>query len=149
MSKRETWVLNLIPFAIFILALLVARFTEPLLAPVVSGFAVHSVTRDGSKVTISGSMTKLRNCGFVAVDATSIYEGGELADSSQLPIKFQDGNHDRASRPTGRQLWGPWTIEIPVKPEVVAISLDVEHKCHILWTQKTHLANVPLLYTTR
>jgi hypothetical protein len=146
MSKRERLVLNLIPFAIFILGLVVARLTEPIFAPVLSGFTLNTVVRDGNKVTFDGSMTKVRDCKFVSVDATSIFEGGERDDSISLPIKFHDGNSDKSSRPTGRQYWGPWTIEIPVKPEVVAIALNVEHRCHFLWTQTTHLAVVPLIY---
>jgi len=147
MSKRETWVLNLIPFVIFILGLVLAKLTEPYIAPVMSGFAVHSVTRTGNLVTINGSMTKVRDCRFVEVDASSVFEGGERDDAVHLPIRFLDGNgSDRTNRPVGRQAWGPWTISIPIKPEVVAITLVAEHRCHFLWTQKTLLADVPLIY---
>lgn len=150
MNKREKWLINLIPFAIFICGLVLARLTEPLFAPVLSGFTIHSVERSGSKVTISGSMTKIRDCRFIEVDASSVFDGGERDDAVHLPIRFHDGNgSDRETRPRGRQYWGPWTIEIPVKPEVVAIQLDVEHKCHMLWTQRTHLADVPLIYITK
>ena len=145
---RRTFLMNTIPLAVVASALVSWRLIELMFFPVISGFVVSEVNQVGQAVIIKGTMTKARNCTYEYTQAASIFDGGDTADKARLPIKFLEDNiDDKRSRPLGRQDWGPWVITIPVSPRTVAIELTSSHSCHWLWSQKTHLADIPLLYT--
>ena len=146
-SSSGRILISFIPALVIAGVLGLARQIELAFFPVVTGFSVHSVSRDNNIVRIKGTLTKARECRFVEVDAASVFEGGQMEDAQHLPIRFLDGEgSDKRNRDIGRQAFGPWLITLPVKPETVAIKLTSEHRCHPLWAQSTELSIVPLLY---
>jgi hypothetical protein len=143
-AKLRASLLSLIPAAGLVAVLVAWRTAEFLWLPVVTHFVVHQVDRQPDKVIISGTLHKARDCKFESVTAYGVTADDER---KRLPILFLDSNgDDGATRPLGKQKWGPWRITLPVKPGVVAIELKSLHSCHWLWAQQTHLGDVPLIY---
>lgn len=148
MHRVRQFFVNLIPAATVLSMMVAVKILEPILFPVITGFVVHEVYREGSLVTISGTMVKEReSCRFESVSAYSLFEAGH--DKQRIPVVFLDSDgNDAASRSAGAQRWGPWRITIPVAPRTVAIELTSMHSCHWLWGQSTRLATVPLVSET-
>ena len=148
MRRVRQFLVNLIPAATVLSMMVAVKIVEPIFFPVITGFVVHEVYRDGNFVTISGTMIKEReSCRFESVSAYSLFEAGHA--KQRIPIVFLDNDgNDAASRSPGAQKWGPWRITIPVSPKTVAIELTSMHSCHWLWSQSTQLATVPLVSET-
>ena len=92
---------------------------EPSIFPVVTGFEITSTqSEDGGKLLISGTFNKVRSCEFMGVIA---YSGSQFVS---ITFAAAQGSQT-ASRLTGRQTYGPWTLV----PEVNQIELYSRHKC--------------------
>jgi len=120
-------------------------WVEYWLMPVVRDFAVTKIERQetlgGTVLVMSGTLRKVRDCKLLGADAEGTTSNGQHID---LPLKFMDvTNDDGQSRPVGAGEWGPWRVEIPLAPRVMAITLQSAHRCHPLWTSETKLLTMP------
>lgn len=134
--------LSLLPWCVAGLLFMLAATIEKRLFPVVTDFHVQRIDRFDNAIIISGIMRKDRSCAFAGVSAVGIAADG---DSTELAVRFLDGDNHTSTRPPGTQAWGPWRILLPYAPEVSEIRLDAYHDCHWIWTTKTNLAKVPVL----
>lgn len=142
MSRNIRWSLNILPFLVALLLVTAIPRLEAFFLPVVHSFTVTSVTRTGDVLMVKGYMRKDRDCSFVGVSATGIGNDAKVA----IPLVFRDGAYDNTgTRPTGTQSWGPWTLHIPVAPQIHSIDMDATHACHPLWTTRTHLVSIPVI----
>lgn len=119
-------------------------WVEYWLMPVAKDFAVTRVERtdtpNGQVLLLYGTLRKVRDCKLLGVDAVGVTADGRI----DLALKFKDvTNDDGQSRPVGAGEWGPWRVEIPLAPRVMAITLQSAHRCHPLWTSETKLLTMP------
>ncbi len=112
-----------------LLALVSAQTLEHHLMPVVTDFKVLQAGHEATRLYLSGTFVKARDCRFVEVVA---YSGDKLLD-----IQFMDDKTTPAtrSRAKGLQHYGPWVIV----PDSVNLRLEARHRCHALWDSTTDL----------
>ena len=128
--------------AVSFFALMLMLYTvEPVIAPVVSNFEVHRLYVKDNEATISGVMTRNRNCTFVSMSAYSRFIGN--TPKKLIPYEFLE--LDATNRGTGKQAWGPWKMKMPLSPETKSIELVVTHRCHALWDQTMVLTKFNLI----
>ncbi len=119
-----------------------ANFVEHKFFPVVRDFAVTDIQLHERTLRVSGYMRKVRDCQFAGISATGYAPGSHAYD---LPMTFRDGaTNDNATRQTGSQAWGPWAINIPVRPGMTEINLTAVHRCHPAWATTTNLITLPI-----
>lgn len=110
--------------------------------PVVEDFVVLDMQVTQGSAVMSGVMNKVRNCQYLGLGATAIYNTGE---TDAVPVWTRGTiNGQSFTRPTGSQAWGPWVITVPISPATVAIKFDLVHRCHLLWSSATDLGVIPL-----
>ena len=95
--------------------------------PVVDSFTIDDREVVDKKMIVSGTMRKVRNCKFIELSA--------YAGSHRLSLEFLE-RHQKASRATGVQEWGPWSLEpVPTVP----IRIVTSHQCHPFWLSTTEM----------
>lgn len=109
--------------------------------PVVEDFTITSMERQGNQIKVAGYMRKVRACAFVGIAVN-----GHTEDGSEIGLRlsFADSHYRNITRPTGSQDWGPWSLVLPVTPDVRAVHMDAVHDCHMAWPTRTHLATFPV-----
>lgn len=110
-----------------------ARYESRLL-PVVPDFRVERIDDEGARVSVSGAMTKRRDCRFVGLN---LYVGDPDDPDSpreRLRFRFLDTHGDGSpNRLPGAQGWGPWLIEKPTRVLGPVVFMRVIHVCHPLY----------------
>ena len=142
MSTQLRWALNIWPMVLGMLIVLGINKLEHWAMPVVEDFTVTTMTRSGQSLRLSGYMRKSRNCEFIGVASE-----GEARDGPpvSVPLVFRDSRGDDvANRPTGTQGWGPWSLELPLEPDLRQVTLTATHKCHPFWSTESHLLTLPV-----
>jgi hypothetical protein len=134
--QAHTW-----PILIGVALVGAANWLEHVTMPVVTDFTVVEMAREADKLRLSGWMRKSRNCQFAGVTAEGLTSTGAV---SELPLSFRDAGQDTATRPTGTQSWGPWSVELPVVPDIRSITLTALHRCHPAWVTTTELIKIPV-----
>lgn len=101
--------------------------------PVVNQFSVASIERSTDGYTAHGELTKTRTCEFLGLTMYAIKRDAPkyLAGQFKKEIFGSDVG-------TGRQSWGPWTMQFPAKvTDYERIEIQGTHRCHALWLQTT------------
>lgn len=92
------------------------KHLEPLVLPVVKDFEIVKARLAGySRVEISGSFNKVRNCEFIDV----------IGYSGKTLIRVSFNGHQGITRMTRDQRYGPWILE----PEASQVELYSRHRC--------------------
>jgi hypothetical protein len=117
---------------------------EHVFMPVVKDFIVQDIKQEDTKIILSGWMRKDRNCKFAGIVANGTDAKGKEVD---VNLSFRDSINHNATRPIGTQPWGPWTIELPIHPNINRVSLTSIHHCHPAWTTTTKLIEIDLRET--
>lgn len=139
MTRHLRYSLNVLPFVVALVILMVLPRLERALFPVVSDFVVTSLTKTPEYVVVSGYMRKTRDCTFVGVQAVAVQEAHE----HDIPLIFLDARNNNATRPLGSQAWGPWKVTFPTT-YADSVKLTSTHRCHPFYATDTPLANIPL-----
>lgn len=139
MTRNVRYGLNALPALIALLLVMLVPRIEHYLFPVVRDFVVVGMTKEPEAVTINGYMRKVRDCTFVGVQAVAMAGGVEV----DVPLIFLDAKNNNATRPQGTQGWGPWRVTVKVS-DADSIKLTSTHRCHWVYANDTHLANIPL-----
>lgn len=135
----------LLPVSVFVLALTFLRYMEPIWFPVIEGFRVISVKRGAESIVISGQTRKLRDCPLEYVRAIGLFDG----ERPQLALHLTYSEDDGITAPgKGNRQWGPWTITIPNYAGLQNVELHAAHSCHVAWDVPSHLATMPIDYST-
>ncbi len=138
MSALTRTSLSIMPFVFGILIAMGVLKLDAILFPVVKDFNVMTVRQEPHRVVFSGTMNKVRACEFLGVTAS----GG---DHFALGVSFDDDiSRHTSTRPTGRQEWGPWHIDIVPSDNVRVIELVAIHRCTFFGNTTTHLTTIKL-----
>lgn len=99
---------------------------------VVSEFKVESASYAQGKLTLSGSMRKVRDCSYTGL---AVYGVRGTNPKNLLNYDFNDEYIKHRSQ--GFQTWGPWTITVPLNSNYDYIEIVASHRCVGPWTQET------------
>lgn len=140
MTRNVRYGLNALPALVALFLVIALPYLERSLFPVVKDFVVVGMLKEPQAITINGYLRKVRDCTFVGVQAVAVNSAGHEHD---VPIIFLDAKNNNANRPQGTQGWGPWRITVHVS-DADYIKLSATHRCHWVYANDTHLANIPL-----
>ena len=106
---------------------------ESTVMPVVRDFKMTTIEQETDSVIVSGSLRKVRACGFVDLVAYVGDYYDEDAERERLYLRFidQPGDTSRTREP-GTQGWGPWQIMRPARVTGPHFWVRVRHDCHPL-----------------
>ena len=131
------------PFVGIALGLWATWHIEMAALPVVTDFAVTSISKTGNTYSVTGLYNKRRSCELISTSVLAF-----APSNPKLPavlvhqIKHQDPG---ANLPIGPVIWGPYLMTAPASfgqaTHLKAISL---HRCHALWPHESHYITLPL-----
>lgn len=123
--------------AIGLATLVGAQYVDTKIFPVISGFRATVVLAVPRGVEISGELFKpLHREGCEFIDVVADVDGVH-----SVPIVFLDRapGAPTYTRTAGWSHFGPWLIAAPGAKNIRLIS---RHRCHVLWSHKTALAEI-------
>ena len=123
-------------------AMVLAPGAEERYRPVVKDFVVDRIERDGHHVTISGTMSKVRDCRFVELLAYAQAHGDTFW--RPVTVDFSPARNTIMSRLPIDQRWGPWSIDLQMASPAT-VKLAVRHECHGMYPTTTQLATFEVM----
>jgi len=137
MNLVRRFVHHLLPLLLAVLFLFALKQVDVRFFPVITNFNITDTKVDVSKVVISGTMHKRRDCEFIQVIA---YDSSKAL----IPITFmEDASGDRTkTREVGFQIWGPWSLPNN-RPGV--ITLYARHQCNPFWQTTAELIHFTVI----
>jgi hypothetical protein len=138
---------KLAPVVAMLAVLFMVRQTEMMFFPVIKDWRMESITRDGNRFVVNGSMRKARPCELVNTSVVAVMSN-PLFPSRLLyqiaPEEILGGNS-----PVGLHTWGPWSMPIPpeflkYREHIDHIEIVGHHRCHLLWNQETIYGQIPV-----
>ena len=101
--------------------------------PVISNFEITQATGGPYSTVFSGIFDKNRACVFL--DIEWYITDSEYGDS-KIQVSFEEGEMIRIP---GKQVYGPWKVNIPLSRIEKDSYASVLHRCHSLWTTITRV----------
>lgn len=139
------WVVTLIQGALLSMTtvvLLVTLFVsmpavETRFFPVVQHLEIDNVApASENRSVIYGHFNKVRQCDYIGISWFRRTSDGAL---ERVPVELmrRAGDTSSPTRPTGRQVAGPWVIGIPPEEVRFVSIVELTHRCHPFWTTVT------------
>jgi hypothetical protein len=145
LARRAAGVLMHIfaPFLGIALGLWATWHIEMAALPVVTDFAVTSITKAPGGYVVTGLYNKRRSCELISTSVLAFNAARPEQPAHLLhQLKHQDAG---ANLPVGPVLWGPYTMPAPASfgnaTHIRAVSL---HRCHALWPHQSHYITLPV-----
>lgn len=99
--------------------------------PVISNFEITQSTSGLYSTIFSGTFDKNRACIFLDIEW---YISDQQDGDSKIRVSFEEGE---VIRIPGKQVYGPWKVNIPLSRIETESYASVVHRCHSLWTTIT------------
>lgn len=119
--------------------------------PVITDFKITAFERVGDRYIIEGQFNKRRPCELLATNVLAVPR--QMLAPSRLIHQIKPFDIAGGNAPTGRSIWGPYSIPFPHKvfenEDLIAwVEVRSVHRCHALWNQETtytrlNLSEVP------
>lgn len=107
---------------------------------VVEDFKITSIVKTDNGYTAMGELNKARSCEFLGLTLYAHRDGQPKMLLAQYKKDIFGSDVG-----TGRQTWGPWTVNFPSKvAEYEHLEIQGTHRCHALWLQTSEYANLPI-----
>jgi hypothetical protein len=142
------WVLERLAFLFGALVMLWCIYTaERLFMPVITGWTVDLIERDGGDFILAGAMRKERPCELISTSVMAVPKqplAPRVLVYQVKPTDLLGGN-----APVGTVTWGPWRVAIPAKlvqhkDDISFLEIVGHHRCHAAWQQETVYGRVPM-----
>jgi len=120
------------------------RAVESDVHPVITGFEVVTLERQGQTLKVDGVMLKERSCVF---EGLSVYGARGNNPAFLLDFRFLDrvgGERDVRSRALGYQTWGPWEIYLPRDFNSGRVLVYSTHQCWPFWKTESKLVEIAI-----
>ena len=131
------------PFVGIVLGLWATWHIEMAALPVVTDFAVTSISKNGNTYSVTGLYNKRRSCELISTSVLAFAPANPKLPAVLVhQIKHQDPG---ANLPIGPVVWGPYLMTAPSSfgqaTHLKAVSV---HRCHALWLHESHYITLPL-----
>lgn len=138
LTSLVRWSLNGVIFALSVyLVLMVGPWMETQLNPVITQFEIMSaIPATDDSTSIMTRFSKDRDCEFVGI---AWYRGVQTRTFERVGVKLMNAVPSNPTRPIGYQRAGPWIVDLPVDELREHSFAEVTHRCHLLWSTRTHL----------
>ena len=131
------------PFVGIALGLWATWHIEMAALPVVTDFAVTSISKTSNTYSVTGLYNKRRSCELISTSVLAFAPANPKLPAVLVhQIKHQDPG---ANLPIGPVVWGPYLMTAPSSfgqaTHLKAVSV---HRCHALWLHESHYITLPL-----
>jgi hypothetical protein len=143
-SRNGRMILKMLEMAAFFVGMLMMGFifymVETRFMPIITGWELQYIQRDGDKYHMGGVLRKERACELVATEVMAVPKMPLMPRQTVYRIKPHDFNG--AQVPTGYHMWGPWDVQVPAvfntnRGDIAFLEVVGIHRCHAFWLQQT------------